>query len=108
MPVVENKTTPKVKFNFKLSLCSIKLFDNYVSSLQIYFFEVVKQCNAIVHLFEKHFQEYVLPCVRYGSVIIIIWKICCIENPFKNIPIWKNVLTKIYLTEYFFQRNISL
>lgn len=30
---------------------------------QIYFFDIVKQCNAIVHLFDEHFQENILPCI---------------------------------------------
>ena len=37
------------------------------SEPEIYFFEVVGQCNTIFHLFEKQYTDSFLPLVRYKT-----------------------------------------
>ncbi|GBP48372.1 Exocyst complex component 5 [Eumeta japonica] len=60
--VVQQLLVEHVDYALVLGLQSIPIAESK-SPPQIYFFDIVKQANAIINIFENFFQESVLPCV---------------------------------------------
>ncbi|XP_059053207.1 exocyst complex component 5 [Achroia grisella] len=64
--LVQHLLIEHVDYALDLGLQSIPIAESK-SPPQIYFFDIVKQANAIVKLFGEHFQESVLPCLSSTS-----------------------------------------
>ncbi|CAH2983386.1 unnamed protein product [Chilo suppressalis] len=59
--LIQNLLVEHVDYALDLGLQSIPIAESK-SPPQIYFFDIVKQANAIVKMFNDHFQESILPC----------------------------------------------
>lgn len=64
--LIQHLLIEHVDYALDLGLQSIPIAESK-SPPQIYFFDIVKQANKIVRLFEEHFQECVLPCMTSSS-----------------------------------------
>ncbi|CAG9789306.1 unnamed protein product [Diatraea saccharalis] len=64
--LIQHLLIEHVDYALDLGLQSIPIAESK-SPPQIYFFDIVKQANAIVKMFGEHFQESVLPCMSSTS-----------------------------------------
>nr|CAB3508192.1 unnamed protein product [Spodoptera littoralis] len=61
--VIQHLLIEHVDYALDLGLQSIPIADSKSPPPQIYFFDIVKQANKIVRMFEEHYQESVLTCI---------------------------------------------
>ncbi|XP_028165314.1 exocyst complex component 5 [Ostrinia furnacalis] len=64
--LIQHLLIEHVDYALDLGLQSIPIAESK-SPPQIYFFDIVKEANAIVKMFVDHFQESILPCISTSS-----------------------------------------
>ncbi|XP_022817885.1 exocyst complex component 5 [Spodoptera litura] len=65
--VIQHLLIEHVDYALDLGLQSIPIADSKSPPPQIYFFDIVKQANKIVRMFEEHYQESVLTCITSAT-----------------------------------------